>query len=137
MNKLNPIDVKALRELRGNPEQVMWLLEYEPDKFLINNPEIDNFLSVVGNTVKKGLSDYEAVAIAISWLESEIMGIEGYVKHCVGINDKGKWCVKVWRESLEWIPTIVGADFMENKTKREMFTKKTKLTALIEAHKEL
>jgi hypothetical protein len=37
------------------------------------------------------------IAIAIAWLDAEIMKVKGYLRHCVGPNEVGVWEVKLDR----------------------------------------
>jgi len=115
MNKVNPIDPPALKEFLGE-------MPFSKCETLVT-AEYDRFRIVDSRTRRLNgysVSDEIAISIALSWLEGEIMGIEGYESHKIEHDEKG-WSVYVDRKS----------------GRLPVFWKSTKLIALIECHKDL
>lgn len=108
-NEPGTIDVKAVWMLMGD---TLAITLHDGAVFCFNGNDFYEH----GNKI----SHHAAISITISWLEGEIMGIEGYQSHSIGKTKKG-WLVEVYGKG--W------ADYGD--------VEPTKLTALIECHKEL
>jgi len=106
-HKPNPIDPPALKEFLG---------EIKVDN--LRNSK-DGFWAGFAHINKS-----QAISIAISWLESEIMGVEGYIDHSSYTQKykKGWWGLEVRIKGTE-----------NNHCK----VSETKLLTFIAAHKEL
>lgn len=129
--EVNPIDVEALKEFLGECGPI----EYEPNYRLVLDgnqstvPDASKVQKVLKSstghwiTSHINLSDYEAISIALSWIEGEIMGMDAVWEL---VTKQGEFLTEV-----EVIIVFYGS------RKPIRIKKETKLTALIEAHKEL
>jgi len=119
-NKVNPIDPPALKEFLGEMpfSKFETLVTAEYDRFRIMDSRTRRLNGY-------SVSDEIAISIALSWLESEIMGV-------------AKWRHHIWRVWEKTVRLVVYVDGGCHKIdEQHEYNAKTKLTALIAAYKEI